>query len=196
MLTREFACRGAGVLVTAVLALAPPVASAQSDETGVGEVSALGGLALGAGARPALTGSSGVAMSRYAIAMFDTSFLTLGQHSIQTLPDRSKIDRSYLFDFGVDFHIRIPVNSRWAPYGILGAGLLWNRVRLATVNALGVSGFVHDDQFNAALHTGAGVRYYMGENWGIRPEVKVIVSKHVYTQILMGVFYVLPPNWP
>ena len=196
MLTNKLASRAAGIILAGVWGLTSPVASAQSGETDAGEVAALGGIAFETGTKPALTGSTGISISRYAMAVFDTSFLPLGQHTIQSWPDRSTVDKSYLFDFGLDFHIRIPVKARWAPYGIAGAGLLWNRVRQNAVGPNGVAVVNHYEQFNGALHTGAGLRYYVGQNWGIRPEVKVIVSKHTYTQVLMGIFYVTPSNWP
>jgi hypothetical protein len=122
--------------------------------------------------------------------------MPLGNRTIQSWPDRAFVNRSYLIDFGVDFHVRIPVGKHWAPYGIAGTGLLWNLVRADLVNAKGLTVVRHFDQFNGALHTGGGLRYYVNQNWGIRPEVKVIVSKHVYTMIAVGIFYVTPTNWP
>src|SRR5581483_6477378 len=98
--------------------------------------------------------------------------------------------------FGADVHIRIPIKEHWAPYAILGTGGLWNTVRQHTVDSNGFTILKAYDQFNGALHTGGGVRYYVGQNWGIRPEVKVIVSKQVYTLFTVGIFYVTPPDWP
>src|SRR5882757_920566 len=109
MFTRNFAYRLAGILLAAACGLTQPVASAQSGATEAGEVAGLGGIAFGVGTQPAVTGSTGVALSRYAMALLDTSFLPLGRHTIQPWPDKSTVDKSYLFDFGVDFHIRIPV---------------------------------------------------------------------------------------
>jgi hypothetical protein len=122
--------------------------------------------------------------------------MPLSSHTIQGWPERTTVSRSYLIDFGIDFHIRIPVKERFAPYAIAGTGLLWNMVRQETVDANRIPVVRHYNQFNAALHTGGGVRYYINENWGIRPELRVIVSKQVYTTFSMGVFYVLPSNWP
>ena len=175
----------------------PQMASAQSGETdGSGEVAVLGGGAFGIGGRPAVMGSAGVAISRYGMLMVDTSFNPMGSYTIQPWPARSTVDRSLLYDFGLDFHVRIPVGERWAPYGIAGVGLLWDLVRQHTVDAQGQSLVNHFNQFNGAFHTGAGLRYYVGKTWGIRPEVRVIVSKQIYTQVMMGIFYVTPPNWP
>ena len=163
-------------------------AQAESDE---GEVAALGGVALGVGARPTVTASTGIGFSKHGMALVSVGFEPLGQHTIQSWPSSIYVDRSLLYDFGVDFHFRIPVGERWAPYGIAGVGLLWNTVRQSTAE-----GIRHFNQFNGALHTGGGVRFYVSKNWGIRPEVKVVVSKQVYTQILFGFFYVTPANWP
>ena len=195
MFSDRFRCHKK-LIVSVVCCFAMPVASGQSGETDVGEVAVLGGGTFGIGARPAVMGSTGLTLSRYGMALFNSSFLSLGQHTIQPWPAPSSVDRSLLFDFGLDFHIRIPVKKRLAPYGIVGSGLLWNMVRQHTVNINGIPVVYHYDQLNGALHTGAGVRYYAGESWGIRSEVRVIVSKQTYTQVMVGVFYVTPTSWP
>ena len=188
------------MLLAAAWTLAIP-AFGQSGESEQGEVSARAGVAWGGGTssmgtQPAVAGSAGVAFSRYGMILLDVSFIPLGQHTIQGWPVRSSVNRSYLLDFGVDFHIRIPIKDRVAPYAIVGTGLLWDMVRQSTVTAAGSSIVNHYSQFNGALHTGGGVRYYIGELWGIRPEIKVIVSKQIYTNISCGVFYNLPAGWP
>lgn len=196
MYTRIFVGNTAVVALVAISWFRPAVAVAQPPDSEAGEVAGFVGGAFGMGTKPTAAGSAGVAISRYAMALFDTSFLPMGQHTIQPWPPRSTVDRSYLLDFGVDFHIRIPIKERWAPYGIVGTGLLWNMVRQHTVNSQGQTMVNHYDQFNGALHTGAGLRYYISPNWGIRPEVKVVVSKQTYVQAMVGIFYVTPPNWP
>ena len=194
MRTRKFSWWAAGVLVAGI---SFPLSSARAQsETEVGEVAALGGVTLGVGAKPAITADAGYAFSKYGMGMISVTFMPMGQHTIQPWPARPSIDNSYVFDFGADFHIRIPIGERWAPYGIAGAGLLWNVIRQNTVGPLGIQVFRHYDQFNGALHTGAGLRYYIGKDWGIRPELKVIVSKQTYTQFMFGFFYTTPPSWP
>ena len=193
MSTREFA-RCAAILLLAGICFTPHLAIAQG-ETDVGEVAALGGATFGIGTRPSISANAGYAFSKYGMALVSATFMTMGQHTIQPWPVRSSVDGSYVYDFGTDFHIRVPIGERWAPYGIAGAGLLWNVVRQSTIDH-GVQTFHHYNQFNGALHTGGGVRFYLGKDWGLRPEMKVIVSKQVYTQFMFGFFYVTPPNWP
>jgi hypothetical protein len=195
MLIHKLALYAAVTVLAGVWWVSPTAAFAQS-ETDVGEVSALGGGSFGTGAQPAAMGSAGVAFSRHGMALFETSYMPLGSYTIQPWPARATVARSYLIDFGVDFHVRVPVGERWAPYGIVGTGLLWNILRQETVDANGVAFGRRFYQFNGALHTGGGVRFYVRKWWGIRSEVRVTVSKQVYSQLLAGIFYVTPSTWP
>ena len=194
MWTQKVPWYAAGALIGCIGFLPSP-ARAQA-ETDVGEVSALGGATFGIGAKPAISASAGLAFSKYGMGLVTVTFMPMGQHTLHGSVPPSTIDNSYAFDFGADFHIRIPIGERWAPYGIGGAGLMWNVIKQGAVDSNGIRVVRHLDQFNGALHTGAGLRYYIRQDWGIRPELKVIVSKQVYTQFMVGLFYVTPPSWP
>jgi len=184
-------------LIVAGCASLPISVWAQPDETEGGEVSAFSGGIFGLGSHPTFGGSAGGVISKYALALFEGSYTPLGRYTIQPWPAGSTVARSHLTDFNVSFHIRVPIkHSRWSPYGIAGVGLLWDGLRQETVDAQGVAVSYHWNQFNAGFHTGGGVRYYIGENWGIRPEFKVIVSKETYTRASIGIFYVVPSTWP
>jgi hypothetical protein len=188
----RFAWHLAGLTLSAFWWVAPSIGSAQGTDPEYGELAALGGGAFGIGAQPAVTGGAGIAFSRYGMGLLETSFMPMGQRTIGSLPSRSPVIRSYLYDFALNFHVRIPVGERWEPYGILGTGLLWNPIRQQTFNSQGVSIVKHYDQFGGAFHTGGGLRYHIAPNWGIRPEVKVIVGKQTYAQVMLGIFYVTP----
>jgi outer membrane protein with beta-barrel domain len=184
----------AGIVLAAFVSA--PAAVAQSGETDIGEVGAFTGGAFGGGAHGAAGGSAGTAFSRHGMLLFETSFMPLGNNTIQEWPARSTVVRSYLWDFAIDSHIRIPVRERWAPYAIVGTGLLWNTVRQQTLNLQGSPVIYNFNQFSGVFHTGGGVRYYLGRNWGIRPEVKVIVTRQTYTRLSLGVFYVTSGEIP
>jgi len=197
MLFQKPAWNIAGIILPVVLWFSPSAASAQSGDTEAGEVAVLtGGTLSGIGAQPLVTGSAAITFSRYGMALLEMSFMPMGQHTIQSWPARSAVDRSYTYDFGFNFHIRIPVKEHWAPYALIGPGLLWNLFRQETVDSRGVVVVRDLEQVNGALHAGAGLRYYIGKNWGLRPELKFTVSKQTYTQLTLGVFYVTGPNWP
>jgi hypothetical protein len=168
----------------------------QSADTEVGEVAAFGGGTFGIGTHPAVGGSTGLAFSRYSIALIETAFSPLGANSSRPAPAGGPIDTSRLYDFNLAMHIRVPVRDRWAPYAILGGGLLWNTLDQRVTGPLGAPAVRHLDYFDFAFHTGAGLRYYVSDKWGVRPEFKVIVSKQTYTRLSVGIFYVLPESWP
>lgn len=184
--------RSLTVLVALVLC-APSDADAQAGETDVGEVSAFTGATFGAGTHPLIGGSSGFAFSRRGMAFIEGTYSPMGKdilwprHNIQSPQD------SHLFDVMVSGHIRFPIRQRWAPYALIGGGLAFNQFR-AIAGPEGA--LIRIDDFKFAFQTGGGLRYYIGETWGIRPEFKVVISSRTYTRMSVGVFYTLPPNWP
>jgi hypothetical protein len=181
------------VLAAALCALVPAVLLAQPGETEMGETAAFGGGSFGLGVHPVVGGSTGLAFSRYGMALIEASFIPMGQDTLRPQQPGATQQTSHLFDFNVSFHIRIPVRERWAPYAILGSGLLFN----SFVSIIGPErGYLAIDNFNFGFHTGGGVRYYIRPDWGIRPELRVIVSNRTYTRMTVGIFYNLPPGWP
>jgi Outer membrane protein beta-barrel domain len=187
---------GATRILWFVLLSASRYAMAQAGYTDAGELSIFGGGSFGAGTHGAVGGSAGAALARYGMLLLGTSYMPLGGHTIQSWPPQSTVQSSHLWDIAVDVHIRIPVKDRWEPYAIIGTGLLWDKVRQQSVDPTGASVNHNYDQFNGAFHTGGGVRYFIGRAWGIRPEIKAIITKQTYTQVSIGIFYVTSGQWP
>jgi opacity protein-like surface antigen len=187
----------AASLAFAVVAcvLIPASLRGQSAESGVGEVAAFGGGVFGIGAHPVVGGTAGLAFSRYAIGYAETAFSPLGSSTVRPAPPGGPIDTSRLYDLSLGVHIRVPVRERWAPYAILGGGVLWNAFNQSVAVPQSTAVVRHNTNFDFAFHTGGGVRYYIRENWGIRPEFEVVVSKQTYTRFSVGIFYVLPDPW-
>ncbi len=180
-------------LILTPLLLFPAAVLAQPDASDRGEVVVFGGGSFGNGTHPVVGGSTGVAFSRYAMGLVEAAFMPLGSDTLRRQSNIASPQGSQLFDFNLSFHVRIPVGERWAPYGILGGGLLFNKFRAITgpQNAL-----IGIDDFKFGFHTGVGARYYIREDWGVRPEFKVIVGPRTFTRISIGFFYNLPPDWP
>lgn len=182
------------ILATALCALLSGALLAQSGESETGELTALGGGIFGLGSHPVVGGSSGFSFSRYGLVQLEAGYMPMGQNTLRhrKATDPATQDSS-LYDFNVSVHIRVPVRERWAPYGILGAGLLFDTFNAAS-GPQGALVRVHESNFG--FHTGAGLRYYISENWGIRPEFKIVVSNQTFTRLSVGIFYNLPPGWP
>ena len=185
----------AAALLVAMCLLLPSEAAGQSAETDVGEVAISGGGIAGLGTHPAAAGSTGLALGRYGMLLIETGYSPLGTRTLRPMPSAPSIDASHLYDFDLAVHIRVPVRDRWAPYGILGGGLLWNTF---TQNAAGPQGQLirsSSSTLDFGFETGGGLRYYIRDNWGIRPELKVVVSRQTYTRFSIGVFYVFSEPW-
>ncbi len=181
------------VLAAVVCTLAAAPLFGQAAEQEMGEVAGFGGGAFGAGNRALVGASSGFAFSRHSMALVEAAYIPLSREILWRRPDIQAPQESYLLNFGLSFHVRFPVRERWAPYGIFGGGLLYNSYRAI---AGPEQKLVAMQDFKGEFHTGAGVRYYIGPKWGIRPEVKVIVSSRTFYAASIGVFYLLPPDWP
>jgi len=181
--------RAWGVLLVAFYMFAPANADAQPGTADMGEVSLLGGGSFGGGAHPAIGGSSGISFSKYVIGLIEASYQPLGQHTLQSWPTPSSVRDSHLWDFDLSLHIRFPIKDRWEPYGIVGVGFLWDHVNQNSIGPSNNPVVYHWDQFNPSFVTGGGLRYYLREDWGIRPQMKVVVSTRIYTQLSIGIFY-------
>ena len=179
-------------LAVFILALAVAPLFGQSAEEDVGEIDGFAGGSFGAGTRGVVGAGAGVALSRHGVAVLEGMYMPLGREILWRRSDIQRPQDSYLLNLGLSFQIRFPVGDRWAPYGIVGTGLLYNAYRAPA----GTAGRLTNMQdFKGEFHTGAGVRYYVGDKWGIRPEIKVIISSRTFTTASVGVFYLLPSNW-
>jgi len=185
-----------GTLVFSISLLVPAALFGQAGEKDVGEAAAFTGGTFGLGSHPVVGGGLGIAFSRYGMGVLETSYAPLGSETLRVFPGAATAQDSHLYDFNLGLHLRVPVRGRLAPYGILGVGFLWDKYSRTLVDSAGVAQVSHYTNFNFGFQTGGGLRYYIGEKWGIRPEFKVIVSTQTYTRLSVGVFYVLPTNWP
>jgi hypothetical protein len=166
----------------------------QWDENQIGEVSSYTGWAMGPlGSHPVVGGTTGI-VTKYAVALLDTSFLPLGSRTIrhQTAATAS----SQLFDFNFTVQIQVPVNHRVTPYGVFGPALLYNRYQIQTVRPLGTVAFVGQDDVKFGFETGGGLRYYVQENWGVRAEYRYTISSQNFGRVIAGVFYQFSAPWP
>ena len=163
----------------------------------VSELSTYGGVGFGiGGARPWVGGSTGVSPSKYFMALIDASFLPLGGRTLRTDLLTSAITRSRLYDFNFTGQIQIPTHHRVTPYGLLGAGILFNTYTLSLTRPSGVAYLAGRSDVKFAFETGGGVRYFISDEWGVRGEYRYTVSTQNFNRLLVGVFYQFSGTWP
>jgi opacity protein-like surface antigen len=185
-------------IVSIWLSLVAKQLGAQTDEDrdDVGEVSTYTGVGFGSlGTRAWVGGTTGAAMSKYAIALIDTSFLPIGGATLAAYPGLVT-SRSRLYDFNFTVHIQIPVNRRWTPYALVGSGLLFNTYQVQVIRPDGIISFYGQDDAKFGFQTGGGARYFIGEDWGVKGEYRYTISTQNFSRILVGVFYQFHEPWP
>jgi hypothetical protein len=178
------------VIVAGVLAVASSAWAQAVPYDMTGEFAAYFGPASGPGsAHLSVGGSTAAAVGRWAMAGFDVAYTPIDDASLRWLSAGTVIRNSRLYDFNANLRIRVPVGLRrtqW--YGILGAGLLHNSFQSATPAGSQSLVFTSGSTDNFAFQTGGGLRYYVGEGWGVRPELRVVVSAKNYVLFSLGVF--------
>ncbi len=167
----------------------------QQGETDAGEVSAYGGLGFGSvGTHVAVAGSTGFTLNRYSMVLIEAAYLPLGSNTL--VHRQGHVARnSGLYDFNLAAHIRMPVRSRWEPYGLFGPALLYNRYHTQSNQPDGSVTWVagqSDVKFGFGL--GAGLRYYLGGAWGVRSEYRYTISNQNFSRLVCGVFYQFSPS--
>jgi hypothetical protein len=122
-------------IVLALGLLTASLAQAQSDEKDIGELSAYSGDAFGDGAHAFVGATAGYAFSPYGVGLFDVAYTRLGNDTLRHFPGLDS-KGSNLYDFNYSIHIRYPINSKWAPYGIVGPSVIWNAYSYGVVGPM------------------------------------------------------------
>ena len=161
----------------------------------LGEVSFYTGAAFGGlGGHGTVGAASGIAMSKYAFGLIDSSFIPLGSRTLIRSPLDTR--RSQLWDFNFAIQIQAPLWRTWSPYLLLGSAFLYNTYQIVTTAPGGVIVRAGASDPKFGFETGAGVRYYVNEDWGIRAEYRYTISTNNFSRILGGVFYQFSGPWP
>ncbi len=163
----------------------------------VGEFGAYVGTTSGSiGSNVAVGGGSFLDLGQYVLMGVEATYMSTGDRTLRPYPDTFALRSSRLYDFNLTGHIRIPPKSASVqPYGLLSIGFqhaTFENLEGVEPNVV----WVRNSTDNFAFATGGGVRYYIRENWGLRPEVRVVISTRTYMRYTVGVFAELAsPEW-
>jgi opacity protein-like surface antigen len=175
------------ITVTAV-ALAGLALYGQEWRESVGEVSGMGGgTAGGLKTHPVITGSAGVSLSRYLMLMGETTVIPLSNQTL--IPTAAaEVRGSDLFDFNIALQGRIPI-KKWDLYGVFGMAVLMNPYTAGIQTPSGAIAYVGQRHSKFGLEWGAGYRYFVKENWGVRMEYRYTSSTRNFNRVTGGLFY-------
>jgi len=92
---------------------------------------------------------------------------------------------SSLIGVNANAHYLFPMtNEKFTPYVLGGLGFLRAS---ASASGFGVNSSASDSSIG--LNIGGGARWAVGENWGVRPELKFWIGDGDNTQFTVGIYY-------
>lgn len=142
-------------------------ASAQGVEGAVEALGFVGGVTDNGGAT--FGGGMQFGLSDRLLAAAEVGYLTLeGNNTSAVSVD---LNAHYLFTSG---------NSKVSPYLLGGLGIIRSSVSVGSFSA---------SNTDAGLNIGGGLRYAAGENWGLRPEIKFLISDNTSARFSVGFYY-------
>lgn len=164
---------------------------AQNLEQGKVEGAAQVGIVADLGTRASLAGSVGTALSDRVFAFGEFGWIPLGGGSISTASPGSFLElansgRVLTFMFGG--HYAFDESHSVIPY--LGAAIGGvHQSASFTRTEGGVSTTTTASRGNFYVNLSAGARYYVKDNWGLKPEVTWFVGDDNFIRFGGGVFY-------
>ena len=157
-------------------------------DAGTTEVAAYGGLVAGIGTHGTVGGSVGYATTRRLLVLGEFSYIPAGSQELAGADFAVKAS-ARAYDFNGGFHLQLLSPDRKAvPYAAVGVGAVHGSGS-GEVTAMGqtLSAKVSNTDFYCNL--GGGLRYYLSDRWGIRPELKIFAGAGTFARLTIGVFY-------
>src|SRR5262249_25521259 len=146
------------------------------------------------GTHPAVGGTTGLFLNKYAAILLGTTYVPLGGSTVVT-QNRPASD-SRLYDINLTLEVQIPLQGKWAPYGLMSAGGLYNTYNLLTPRPDGSRYLAGEFDVKFGFGCGGGTRYFLGEDWGLKGEYRFVAADHSSSRLMVGIFYRVPSSWP
>jgi len=154
-----------------------------------GQVEATGQLGLvgGIGTHASVAGSVGAAYTERIFFQGELSYIPLGGGSVNLLGVESE-GSAKAINFNAGAQFLFPRSAAIAPYAGIGLGILRSTASASTT--FGGQTFGSDtSSTDFYVNLGGGVRYYMSDRWGIKPEFMLFAGSETYIRVGAGVFF-------
>ena len=146
------------------------------------------GLVSGIGSHGSFGGSFGAPVADHVIVSGDLSYIPLGGGSV-TMFGSTTSTSAKACNFNGNLQYEFKRARATVPYAEAGLGFLHssfstssNLVGAGSLNAQGSS-------TNLYFNAGGGLRYYVKDNWGFRPEFLIFAGSNTYIRFAAGIFY-------
>ncbi len=175
------------LVLTVAFVLATGLASyGQKIVPGNFEVTGHLGVVSGIGSHGSFGGSIGAPISDNLILLGDLSYIPMGGASV-TVQNATSSSSAKAFNFNGTVQYQFKPAHATVPYAGVGLGFLHSsfNTSISGPASLIANGSSTDMYFNA----GGGLRYYVKERWGFRPEFMVFAGSNTYVRFGAGIFY-------
>jgi len=165
-----------------------PVANAADTEVGTAQVAGFGGLVAGIGTHGTVGGGVAYAGTERLLAVGEFSYIPGGSQKISGVGFAAKASaRAYDFNGGI--HFQFPLKEPKAvPYVAAGVGALHGSAS-PTASVMGTTVSTKASATDFYFNFGGGLRYYVSDRWGIRPELKIFAGDETFVRLAIGIFY-------
>ena len=176
-------------VLAAIVACGALSPEAFAQETGRIEASGIVGLVSGIGTHSLVGGSVAAAARNRILVIGELSYIPLGSDSVDILGVRSDFSaRAISFNIGGQYQLR--GSGKTTPYVGAGVGFLHSSSSSSvTTNFQGFDFTGGSSDTNAYISVGGGARYYVKEQWGLRPELMIFAGHQTFARASVGVFY-------
>jgi hypothetical protein len=166
------------------------VASIGAYGQGIGNMEVTGNLGIvsGIGSHGSFGGSIGAPITDRLILAGDVSYIPMGGASV-TIAGATTSSSSKAFNFNGNLQYQFNAVRAVVPYAGAGLGFVRSSFNSSSTGfgpgSFSVSGSSTDLYFNV----GGGIRHYVRERWGFKPEFMVFAGSNTYVRFAGGIFY-------
>jgi hypothetical protein len=178
------------VLTITAFVMVANVASSYGQGITAGNMEVAGhlGIVSGIGSHASFGGSLGVPVNNRFILFGDLSYIPMGGGSV-TSSGATASAGARAFNFNGTLQYQFKQTNAVVPYAGAGLGLLHSSFDSSTnipgSPPISVSGSSTDLYFNI----GGGLRYFVNQRWGFRPELMIFAGPSTYVRLAGGIFY-------
>ena len=164
-------------------------AASYAQEPRLVEANAQVGIVSGIGTHGSFGGGIGVALSPRVLGYGDLSYIPLGgaSNSVPALGLQAGAS-ARAFNFNVGGQYQFTRSGYMTPYAGFGLGVLHSSSSYSSsFGGMTVSG--KSSSSNLYFNVGGGLRYFVNERWGLRPELMIFAGSNTYLRLGGGIFY-------
>ena len=177
------------LVLTALVVCIGMSAASYAQEPREIEANAQVGIVSGIGTHGSFGGGMGVALAPRIRGYGEFSYIPLGGSSDSVPPLGIQVGGSArAYNFNVGGQYELSRSGSIAPYAGAGLGVLHTSTSYSSsIGSTTVSG--SGSSSDVYFNVGGGLRYFVNERWGWRPEVMVFAGSNTYVRVGGGIFY-------